>query len=681
MKKPGIRSQTKLLYLSACIVLACAVALPLFAAPFFNTGQRRDIVISARQYAYAPHRIVVNRGDKVHLKLAAVDVVHGFFLEGYDIEAHAFPGRLPFKLRHPSKERNYRQVEEVIFTANRSGKYRYRCSINCGTLHPFMLGELIVRPNHAYLAGIGSAVGLSIAAFLWMFVTARRADTFEDVSVAAAGAQLFESPPGSMLLVGAKPRLAPALDVEGPPRHVDLLETVPGLKYLVKHPWLQFSLVVPNLGFLLLFLIAGFFGSPVGNRNIIITFVWILWWFLLITLLLPFGSRVWCLVCPFPFFGEWFQRRRLLGPPARAKGVRRLQLKGLNRKWPPALSNIWLQNVLFLGMCTFSSILVTRPIATAAALAGLAVLATVFHLIFQRRTFCLYICPVSGFLGLYAMASMVEIRAKDQQTCQQCRAKAGILGNDIAWPCPWQRRPNKLQRNNYCGFCMECIRACPHDNMTLRTRPFCADDRIEKADEAWKAFIMITLAMVYSVVLLGPWGTLKSWANVSEVGDWGGFLIYVAIIWGTALVLMPMTWGAAAWMGQRLAGNVGITVKQLFLRYSFLLVPLGLMAWIAFSFPLIMINGSYILTTLSDPMGWGWDLFGTAGLSWHPVLPEYLVYLQMALLLFGLGYTLRHGYRLAVGMFPTQRQGVRSLVPVGLVCTGITLAFIRLFAG
>jgi polyferredoxin/heme/copper-type cytochrome/quinol oxidase subunit 2 len=636
---------------ATCIVAACALVMPLLVSPVSGKGEsiRRDVTIKAQQYAYDPYRIVVNQGDKVHVRLAALDVVHGFYLEGYDIEAEIHPGKLPFKVRHPSREKKFTLADELVFTADRIGKFRYRCSTTCGTLHPFMLGELIVRPNYPFPASLGAAVGIFIAGFVLMFMAARKAEN----------------------------KVNPASE---PAWRLDLLEIIPGLRWLVTRRWLQFAAVLPNLAVFILFLFAGLFGSPIGNRNIIITIVWILWWFLLITFLLPFGSRIWCLLCPFPFFGEWFQRRRLLGPPEGCgRNVNRL--RGLNKKWPKALSNIWLQNILFLCMCTFSSILVTRPITTAAALGGLAIAATILHMIFQRRTFCLYICPVSGFLGLYSMASMVEIRSKDPAFAAQCKVKGGIFGTDDAWACPWHQLPNKLNRNNYCGFCMECIKACPHEKMTIRARPFCADDKIQKYDEAWKAFIMITLAMVYSVVLLGPWGTLKEWANISEMWNWGGFAVYAGSIWFTCLVGLPALWAMASWLGRLLSGSDAVSGKDLFLRYSYLLVPLGLMAWIAFSFPLIMINGAYILTTLSDPLGWGWDLFGTAHIHWTPLVPEYIVYIQIPILLFGLGYTLKRGFHISQKIYPNTVQGIRSLIPVGVLCTAITLAFLKLFTG
>jgi heme/copper-type cytochrome/quinol oxidase subunit 2 len=130
---------------------------------------RRDIVIVAKQYDYRPNRIIVNQGDEIHVKLGAFDVVHGFYLEGYDIEAEIYPGRLPFRLRKPSQKGPFELAEEIVFTADKPGKFRYRCSVTCGPLHPFMLGELIVRPNRVFGASMGGALGIFIAAFFLMF--------------------------------------------------------------------------------------------------------------------------------------------------------------------------------------------------------------------------------------------------------------------------------------------------------------------------------------------------------------------------------------------------------------------------------------------------------------------------------------------------------------------------------
>ncbi len=471
--------------------------------------------------------------------------------------------------------------------------------------------------------------------------------------------------------------------MSGPPPagRTDLLRAVPGLKWLLTRRWFQFAVVLPNLAFFYFFLIAGVFGSPVGNRNIITIFVWILWWFLLIAVMVPFTSRVWCTVCPIPFFGEWYQRRALVSARVGKPGVGRNRMRGLKKRWPKALSNIWFQNISFLLLCTFSVALVTRPIVSACALGGLILVATVLHVIYRQRAFCSYVCPISGFLSLYSMSSMIEVRSNDRATCDSCTDKGCLAGGESGWGCPWNVYPSKLDRNNYCGLCMECLKTCAHDNMTIRARPFCSDTRLKGYDEAWKAFIMISLALVYSVTLLGPWGTVKDWANPTESGMWGGFGVYAGSLWVVALLVVPGVFYAAARLGRRLAGATEAPMKEIFLGFSGVLVPLGLMAWIAFSVPLIFVNGSYILNVVSDPMGRGWDLLGTARFPWTPFYPEFVPYIQIPLLFIGLYYALRTGYRFAQDRFGGGPAAVRACAPVAILSTAVACGFLWLFVG
>lgn len=128
--------------------------------------QERSFTIHARQYAYEPRVIRVNRGDTVTLKFAALDVVHGFYLEGYDIDVEIAPGEKTVELHKPSRPDLSTKVEEVVFVADKEGKFRYRCSKTCGFMHPFMLGELIVEPNRLLPTSIGLALGILFGGIL-----------------------------------------------------------------------------------------------------------------------------------------------------------------------------------------------------------------------------------------------------------------------------------------------------------------------------------------------------------------------------------------------------------------------------------------------------------------------------------------------------------------------------------
>lgn len=623
------------------MVLAGAVLGGMLAPTGGEAPRTHHLDIRARQFAFEPHRVVVDRGDRLRLRLSSEDVVHGLFLEGQKLDLIAYPGRVEFGLRRPDGTAGYVPTNEVAFTADRWGKFRYRCSTTCGPLHPFMLGELVVRPNYPFWAGVGALLALVAVAFGLMWTT--------------------ESPPET----GAPSRW-----------RIDLLARLPWLKWYVQRRWFQLAFMPFGLFFLTLLLLAGFWGSPIGSRNIIITFVWILWWFLLKTVLLPFGARAWCTACPIPFFGEWFQRRRLVTV---RDDVRRLWASF--RPWPRGLSNLWLQNVLFLLLCTFSAVLVTTPVLTACALLVLLAGATLVALRYRGRAFCSYLCPVSGFLSLYSMASLVEVRAKNPSRCHDCQAKSCRLGSEKGWGCPWSQVPGRLERNNNCGMCMECIKTCPNDNMTLRLRPFCTDVGLKGYDEAWTAFIMVTLALVYSVTLMGPWGTIKTWANVGDFANWRGFLGYAGIVWSLSLLVLPGLWLAATALGRHWSGATDVPLKVMFPQYAYVLVPVGLCAWIAFGLPLMFVNGTHILATVSDPLGWGWDLVGATRIPWAPLWPEYLVYLQIPLLLFGLAYGLKRGFGLALELQATVPRACRSLLPTGLASAALVAAFLYLFAG
>jgi cytochrome c oxidase subunit 2 len=123
--------------------------------------------MTARQYAYDPPVLEVNRGDTVRLAIRSLDVTHGFFLEAFDINASIHPDSPYMEVSRPSRPGEpVQRVAEIAFVAERSGRFRYRCSRVCGTMHPFMQGELVVAPHRVRWAGVGACAGLLAAGVL-----------------------------------------------------------------------------------------------------------------------------------------------------------------------------------------------------------------------------------------------------------------------------------------------------------------------------------------------------------------------------------------------------------------------------------------------------------------------------------------------------------------------------------
>jgi hypothetical protein len=329
--------------------------------------------------------------------------------------------------------------------------------------------------------------------------------------------------------------------------------------------------------------------------------------------------------------------------------------KWLYRRWPKAIRNIWLQNISFLLLALFSSVLLTTPNITGVVLAGMLFAAIGLSIVFERRSFCRYLCPVGGFIGIYSQTAPVELRIKDKQVCAACEGKPCYNGSSTGYGCPWDVFPGGLAKNTYCGLCMECIRTCPYDNIAVNLRSFSADLAKPSArmDEAFKAFIMLGSAMIYAGVLLGPWGALKDAAYNVGTSAW---FMYVAVFLAIIFVVMPSLFALCVARFENLN-----RFKQRFATLSTALIPLGLMFWVAFSLSFVLTNASYILASLSDPLGLGWDLFGTVNVVWQPMLTSLLAPGQTLALVGGLIWSARTAQKGA-------NEAKISSIPVTVYC-------------
>lgn len=104
-------------------------------------AQARTFRIDARQFAYSPSELKVNAGDTVTIQLVSTDVVHGLYVDGYNISVEADPG----------------QTAMLTFTADQPGSFRFRCNVTCGAMHPFMIGRLTVGTNSWLYRSLGLA--------------------------------------------------------------------------------------------------------------------------------------------------------------------------------------------------------------------------------------------------------------------------------------------------------------------------------------------------------------------------------------------------------------------------------------------------------------------------------------------------------------------------------------------
>ena len=103
--------------------------------------QERTFRMDAQQFAYSPSELKVNPGDTITIQLLSTDVVHGLYVDGYDVSVEADPG----------------QTATLTFIADKLGSFRFRCNVTCGAMHPFMIGRITVGTNNWLFRSIGLA--------------------------------------------------------------------------------------------------------------------------------------------------------------------------------------------------------------------------------------------------------------------------------------------------------------------------------------------------------------------------------------------------------------------------------------------------------------------------------------------------------------------------------------------
>ena len=251
---------------------------------------------------------------------------------------------------------------------------------------------------------------------------------------------------------------------------LNLLNAYPQLRRFLRSPWwpdrLNYGFTLGAFGVVVAML---FLGPQTRDANIALNLFWA-WWWPLILLLFPVVGRLWCAVCPFMIYGELAQKLSLWIYPRQLKG------------WPRTVAEKWGGWFLF-GL--FALILLWEELwnlEDTAYLSGCLLLlitagAVLFSVLFERRFWCRYLCPIGGMNGLFAKLSMTELRARQgvcSATCTtyQCYKGGPQKGEGLeTGGCPLYSHPAQLEDNRNCVLCMTCLKACPHRSVEVNLRP------------------------------------------------------------------------------------------------------------------------------------------------------------------------------------------------------------------
>ena len=406
---------------------------------------------------------------------------------------------------------------------------------------------------------------------------------------------------GAMLAIAVWGLCAP-LPGAGAGRAIDLA-AVPlvgaAVRFVNRGPYPLLAGKIVSVALFILLIVAGLFGTVYPDRNFATAFVWNLWWPLLVVSVLFLGTA-WCAVCPWDALANWLVRHRWW---------RRAEPHpGLNLRVPRYLHNVWLALLLFLALTWFEIGfgITTLPVATAVMALAMLVLSIGFLLVFERKAFCRYACPVGRTLGYYARLAPVAVRPVTQATCDSCKTLECYNGSRDIEPCPTHLVVGRFSENTFCLSCGNCVQSCPHRNVSWWLRSPASEARDlarPQWDGAWFMLALLGITTFHGLTMMTFWGDWVG-AVARVIGESGRPLASFTIVMFGSFALPVLIYGAC--LGAlNLPARKGADCKALFAAFSFAALPLAFAYHLAHNLDHLSRESIDVFALLLNPLGIG----------------------------------------------------------------------------
>jgi ferredoxin len=417
----------------------------------------------------------------------------------------------------------------------------------------------------------------------------------------------------------------------------------------------------------------GFLGHPMAPMNLAGVVPWTYGRAAVVVALLAAGN-FFCMACPFTLPRE-------LG--------RRLGLA--TRHWPHPLQTKWLATgLLVLYFWAYEAFdLWDSPRLTAWILVGYFTGAFAVDTFFRGASFCKYVCPIGQFNFLSSLVSPLEVSVRRQELCATCASHDCVRGNERQRGCELRLFLPRKVGNMDCTFCLDCVKACPHDNIGILAiapgRDLVNDPArsslgrfSRRPDIAALALVVVFSAFANAAAMVAPVAEWLDRLRYSMVST----LPFTSLFFLIALVLAPaLLMGTAITAGQTLA-HIAKPSRELFCRFSLALLPLGLAMWVA-----------HVLFHLSSAWSPAWPVMqraaGDLGVGWlgtprwaasSPFFtPDAMLSAQLLLLDAGVLLSLYAGWRIARAHTSRAKDGLLLLAPWAAVAAVLYAAGVWVF--
>jgi ferredoxin len=302
------------------------------------------------------------------------------------------------------------------------------------------------------------------------------------------------------------------------------------------------------------------------------------------------------------------------------------------RSWPAKLRSKWIGLALFAAVLFAYELfdLWALPRATAWLILGYFGAALAIDLVFTGATFCKYLCPIGQFNFAASTLSPLEVAVREPAVCATCRTVDCIRGRrDPGTPGVTIQRgcelalflPTKVG-NMDCTFCLDCVQACPHDNVAIAARlpgAELVDGRrrsgigrlAARPDIAALAVLFTFGALLNAFAMVSPVYAVEQWlARVMRVSAEAPVLLLVFIV---ALGLIPagLLMGAAV-SSRLITGSKARSLREDITQYAVGLIPFGFGLWVA-HYAFHFLTGVFTIVPVTQSAAadlFGWALLG-----------------------------------------------------------------------
>ena len=455
----------------------------------------------------------------------------------------------------------------------------------------------------------------------------------------------------------------------------DLL-SVPIIGAALRRPRFRRALQLSMFVLALLVIADGMFGHQMSSMNLAGVLPWTHWRGLLVMSLLVAGN-FFCMACPFTLTRDW--GRRWL--PAQLR-------------WPKRLRSKWLAvGLLAVYLWTYEAFsLWDSPWLTAWIVIGYFVASFLVDGLFQGASFCKYVCPIGQFNFAQSLLSPLEVKVRDLDICQTCTTYDCIRGNDAQRGCELGLFQPKKVGNLDCTFCLDCVHACPHQNVgiiaitpgsqLLHDRYRSGIGRLSRRmDVAVLVLLLVFGAFVNAAGMIGPVATLER--TLQQRVGLESLLPVTSTLFVLALLIVPLLLVALCGIISRALSGSAVRWRELISRFALALAPLGFSMWVAHQAYHFLTGAAVVIPVLqrvANDLGsplLGRPNWASAGML---VPLDWLPSLQILLLDGGLLLTLYASWRVARGFSTRARGALRLLaawacLAVLLYAAGVWIVF------